>query len=123
MKTMFLDEDRELLQGIDKKLGQLLKGQQIMSSQANTLTSELASLQNEVTNNTSVEDSALTLIQGIPTLIQNAVNAALANGATPDQLTQLQSLITTLQSNDGNLAAAVTANTQPGISAAQAVKP
>jgi hypothetical protein len=108
---MFLDNIYDVLQGIDKKLDQLLKGQQTMSSAANTLAQVLANLQAEVANNTTVESSALTLVQAIPTMIQNAVTQALAEGATGQQLSSFNTLITQLQQNDTNLAAAVTVNT------------
>lgn len=75
------------------------------------LDDQITALTAEVANNTTVDGSALTLIQSIPTLIQNAVNTALANGATPAQLAALQTLVTSLQANDTGLAAAVTANT------------
>ena len=68
-------------------------------------------LTTEVTNETSVEQSALKLIQGIPALIGAASAKASAAGATTAQLQALSDLQTTLAANDTELAAAVTANT------------
>lgn len=75
------------------------------------LDDKLAALQAEVTRNTTVEKSALALLQGIPALITAAVNAALAAGATPAQLQAITDLSTSLATNDDELAAAVAANT------------
>jgi hypothetical protein len=75
------------------------------------LDDELAALQLEVTNETTVAASAETLLEGIPALIQTAVNNALAAGATPTQLASLTTLTQTLEANDTALAAAVAANT------------
>jgi hypothetical protein len=76
-----------------------------------TLATAITNLQTAVTADTTVEQSAITLLNGIPALITAAVNQALANGATSAQLTALTTLATTIQQNSTNLAAAVTANT------------
>lgn len=62
---------------------------------------QLDALTAEVTNNTSVEQSAITLIQNIATELAAA-------GTDP---VALAALVTKLQTNDAALAAAVTANT------------
>ena len=71
----------------------------------------ITALTNEVTEETTVEQSALTLIQGIPALIASAVTAALAAGATPAQLKSITDLQAKLAANDSELAAAVAAGT------------
>ena len=71
----------------------------------------IAALTTEVTNETTVEKSALALIQGIPAMIATAVSAALAAGATPAQLKAVTDLQATLAANDTELSAAVVAGT------------
>lgn len=75
------------------------------------LDDKLAALQLEVANNTSVEKSALALIQGFGAQLQAAVEAALAQGATPAQLQSITDFQSTLAANDSELAAAVLAGT------------
>jgi hypothetical protein len=77
------------------------------------LDDQIAALTADVTAETTVNASAVTLINGIPALIQAAVNNALAAGATPAELTALTSLATQINQSSGSLAAAVTANTAP----------
>jgi len=61
----------------------------------------------------TVEGSATTFINGVPGLISAAVAAALANGATADQLKPLTDLQSTLQAQTEALSAAIAANTPP----------
>jgi len=60
---------------------------------------------------TTVVESAIVLINGIQGRIEDAVKAAIANGATAEQLAPLAELSTTLKSEDEKLAAAVAQNT------------
>lgn len=60
---------------------------------------------------TTVITSAITYIQGIPALIQAAVEAALAQGATPAQLQSLANLQARMNADAANLQAVLTANT------------
>ena len=78
-----------------------------MSAQQSTLAQLITGLQTEVANNTTVEGSALTLIQGLAAQLA----AALAMEAGPAQSSALQAVLTQLQTNDSGLAAAVAANT------------
>lgn len=75
------------------------------------LDDKITSLTAEVTRNTAVEGSALTLIQGFAGQLAAAIAAAQAAGATPAELQALTDLQTTLTANDDALAAAVAANT------------
>jgi hypothetical protein len=72
---------------------------------------QLADLTNEITNATSVEASATTLINGIAAQIQAAVQAAIANGATAAELQPVADLGVQLQQQSDTLQAAITANT------------
>lgn len=73
-----------------------------------------ADLQQEIdaiTQATEVIDSALVLIRSIPTLISTAAEAALANGATAEQLQPLSDLSELLGMKAQELAQAVIDNT------------
>lgn len=76
-----------------------------------TGTEEIQQLTNQVNSATTVEDSAITFINGVPGLISTAVQAAIANGATQEQLQPLTDLGTNLQAKSDALAAAIVANT------------
>jgi hypothetical protein len=78
------------------------------------LDDDIAALQAEVTQETSVTESAIALLDGIPKMIADAVAAAQAAGATPEQLAAIEALSTSLQTQTTNLAAAVAANTPQG---------
>jgi hypothetical protein len=83
---------------IETAVNNLLKG---FATMPQTLDDILA----EVTRNTSVEQSAVTLIQGLAAQLQAALNSG--------DTTKIQAIITQLKANDDQLAAAVTANTTP----------
>ena len=71
----------------------------------------LTDLTAEITNATTVEQSATTLINGIAQRIADAVAAAIANGATAEELAPVADLGKTLQAQSDALQAAITANT------------
>jgi len=58
--------------------------------------------------------SAEALISGLQRLVQNAVDAALGLGATPEQLRPITDVTTRINQVTGGLVAAVVANTQQG---------
>jgi hypothetical protein len=101
----------EYLAGIDRKLDCVLSLLEKVITMSDTVQNELNALTAAVANETTIDQSAVTLIQGIPALIQAAVNAALAEGATPTQLASFSALNAQLQQNATALQAAVTANT------------
>lgn len=71
----------------------------------------LAALQQEVSEATTVMASAATLIRGIAARVQAAVDAAVANGATAEQLAPVQAEVDALDAGGTDLAAAVQENT------------
>jgi len=75
------------------------------------MAADLTPLINEITNATTVEDSAVAFINGVPGLVQAAVDAALANGATAAQLQPVTDLGAQLQAKSDALQAAIVANT------------
>jgi anti-sigma factor ChrR (cupin superfamily) len=99
------------LDRIERLLGQILRTLKQEEVQMSLLDDKIAALTAEVANETTVEESAVALLNGIPKMIADAVAAAQAAGATPAQLQSLTDLQTTLAANDTSLAAAVTANT------------
>ena len=75
------------------------------------LDDKITALQAEVTANTTVEQSAVALLNGLSTQLAAAIQAAKDAGATAAQLQSLTDLNTALNKNDTDLAAAVAANT------------
>jgi ABC-type branched-subunit amino acid transport system substrate-binding protein len=73
--------------------------------------SVLDDLRAQVEATTAVEASAVVLLNGIGGRIQAAVDAALANGATAEQLAPVTDEVTALTNATNDLSAAVTANT------------
>lgn len=71
----------------------------------------LQNLADAVTQATSAEASAITLINGIAQRIQDAVNAALAGGATAAQLAPVQAEADALKASAQSLTDAIAANT------------
>lgn len=58
----------------------------------NPLDVAIDELTQEVAEEETIIDSAIVFIKGVPGLIQTAVDAALAQGATPSQLAQITAL-------------------------------
>ncbi len=75
-----------------------------------------------VTAATSVDDSAIAFITGVPALITAAVAAAVANGATAEELAPVSQAATDLQAKSDALVAALTANTPVNAAQAKAKK-
>jgi len=75
------------------------------------LDDQITALTAQVAQNTTVEKSALALINGFAAQLAAAIAAAQAAGATTAQLKALSDLGTSLKSSDDELAAAVAANT------------
>lgn len=72
---------------------------------------DLQALNQAVAQNTSVEQSVLAALNGVPAQIQAAVNQALAAGATPEQLKAITDATAAITANNTALAAAVVAST------------
>lgn len=74
----------------------------------------LEQLRAQVESTNGVLQSATTFITGVPTLIQAAVQQAMANGATAEELQPVLDLGNQLQQNASALADAVAANNPQG---------
>lgn len=68
-------------------------------------------LAEDVTNATTVMASAETLVNGIGGIVADAIQHALDNGATAEQLARFNDLDAALKTQSASLAAAVEANT------------
>jgi ABC-type transporter Mla MlaB component len=87
-----------------------------------SLSGAIASLQASVTNLTTVDQSAVALLQGLNAQLAAALSQAANLGATQEQLAALADLQHTIDTQTTNLAAAVQANT-PAASGPNAVTP
>jgi chromosome segregation ATPase len=115
MSIFFGKEDiLSALTRIERKIDLLTTTLNQESKQMAKLDDDIAALQAEVAQETSVTESAIALLDGIPKMIADAVAAAQAAGATPEQLAAIEALSTSLQTQTTNLAAAVAANTPQG---------
>lgn len=76
-----------------------------------TATEQIAALTAQITKATTVEKSAELLINGFSTRLAAAIAAAVANGATVEQLQPVSDLGTALDAESDTLSAAVVANT------------
>ena len=92
-------------------LSQILAGVARLETKMAALDDQITALTAQVAANTSVENSALVLINGFAAQLATAVAAAAAAGATPTQLKSLTDLGTAIKTSDDALAAAVAANT------------
>jgi UDP-N-acetylglucosamine enolpyruvyl transferase len=72
---------------------------------------EIDALIAEVAADDSVFDSAVAFINGVPALIQAAVDKATAAGATPAQLAAVTGVATDLKAKAAAIQAAIAANT------------
>ena len=75
----------------------------------------LDDLQAQVAANIAVEASALALINGIAQRIQDAVNAAVAGGASAEQLAPVQAEVDALKQSATALSDAGVANTPAAV--------
>jgi hypothetical protein len=82
-----------------------------MATNTNALDSSIAQLTASVAAQTTVIGSVQTLLNSIPSLIANAVQAALAAGATPTELAEITALGVSIQNNTSSLVSAVSSNT------------
>lgn len=71
----------------------------------------LTDLEAAVTRATTVEASAVTLINGFADRVQAAIDKALAGGATADQLAPVQAEVDALNASAAALSDAIVANT------------
>lgn len=91
--------------------GAIFDLQQEVKRMSDNLQSAIDQLRQDVAQQTSVTQSAVTLLNGIPALIQDAISKAQAAGATPDQMAALHELDASIQQQTQALAQAVSANT------------
>ena len=107
----FAHDDNGTAEKLDRILATITQFRQEIKQLMAALDDKIAALQADVTAEQTVEQSAITLIQGIPALIADAVAKAQAAGATDAQLQALTDLGTSITNNAAALGAAVTAGT------------
>jgi len=78
---------------------------------ANGLDDKISALQAAVAEETTVEQSAITLLNGLSEQLAAALQAAQNAGATPEQLASFDTLAGAISNNSTALAASVAANT------------
>lgn len=93
--------------GLSARLDTIIATLNRMVTQMSALDDAIAKLQTDDTALTSVVQAAVTEIQSIPGQITAAVNAALAQGATPQQLAGLTQLSADLEARANDLNAAL----------------
>ena len=79
------------------------------------LADAITKLTADVAAEKTVEQSAITLIQGLAAQLAAAIAAAANAGATPAQLDALNALSTQIETSSASLGAAVTANTPAAV--------
>lgn len=95
------------------KIPQILQQQERINTTMSQLTDEIAALRTEVAEDTTVIESAVTLINGFAANLASAIAAAIEAGATPESLATLNELKATLTTEKTRLAEAVAANIPP----------
>ncbi len=101
----------EIGDGNSKLLAQILKHVVELGVKMSQLDDAITALTAQVTAEDTEIDSVIAFIQGVPALIQTAVDAALAKGANPAQLQSLTDLGALITKKTNDLAAAVVAGT------------
>jgi hypothetical protein len=101
------DED---MRSIISLLTQILQGELKMASNLDPIAQEITQLTAAVTAETTVNQSAITLLGGLSQQLAAAIAAAQAVNPAAD-LSALQALQTTIDSNTSALSSAITANT------------
>lgn len=81
----------------------------------NNIDQAIADLTLQVQNNTTVDASVVTFINGIPALIAAAVAAAQNAGATPTQVQAFTDLGTSIKASADSVVAAINANVPPPV--------
>jgi hypothetical protein len=108
-----LDVVRNLIDHVRQVLSQLHEVKQEIRNMSGALSQKIADLQSDVQADTSVTESAVTLINGFAQRLQEAIDAAKASGATDAELQALSDLHAATAANTQRLADAVAANTPP----------
>lgn len=97
----------QLISAIDRNTA-AVKSEEVTMAQ---IDDDIVALTAKVQAESDVVTSAVTLLNGVPAMIADAVATALAAGATPAQLQALTDLATAVDAQTTTLANAVAANT------------
>lgn len=77
----------------------------------NNIDQMITDLTNTVNRQKTVLDGATAYIEGVPALIQAAIDTAVAAGATPEQLSAFTALLASVEAEVSELEVALTNNT------------
>jgi chaperonin cofactor prefoldin len=102
------EDNRAAIRAIHDTLESVCKRIDTMSETTSTIDQAVAALQAQVTQQTTVEASAVTLLQG---LSQQLTAALAADNINPQDAPNIQAAIAQLQTSASSLSAAITANT------------
>jgi hypothetical protein len=101
----------EALTALDQSVRSAIEELHTMSGSQTRLQQEVDALVAQAQQNTTVLDSAVTYIRGVPDLIQKAVQDAIAAGAPPETLQSLNDVVNAMQAKDQEMVDALQANT------------
>lgn len=104
-------QTQQTLAAILAGVQQLLTGQAQEAKTMSAIDDQITALTADVAEETTVNQSAVTLINGFAAQLAAAIAAAQAAGATPAELASLTALGTSISANTTALTAALTANT------------
>lgn len=108
---------------LDELAALITKGFQTMSDNNAQLTSKLAQLQSDVAAEKTVNDSAVTLIQGFGAQLADLKAQLAAAGVTAEQLAAVDALDASVRDSTAALAAAVPQNTPAASSGGDTTPP
>jgi DNA anti-recombination protein RmuC len=112
------EEFEMLVTLLEDIVGRLERVEKQMATSSNALDAAIAQLTSQVSTLTTQSQAIVTYLQGVPALITAAVNAALAAGATPTELTEITNLSGQVQSDTTSMASALnTVNPAPAVAA------
>jgi hypothetical protein len=110
-----LDRLLSLLQLDGTKLDTIIQTINQMETKMSVISDKLDTLRAGVERIETAEAAVAAFVAGVPALIQAAVDAAIAAGATPAELTSFDELNTRLTADAAKIAADVVANTPPPV--------
>lgn len=105
--TMRLDpQTQQLLQSMSNRLDQVLSVLSAIQSKEMQMATTLDDVLADVTAEKGLEDSVITLLQGI----KKQLDDLLAGGLSPEQQAKVDAIFTQVETNKAALSAAITAN-------------
>lgn len=110
---MFHQEDRDQLARIERMLCSVMQTLNLEMIEMSELSDAIADLNTKVQADTDVDNSAVTLMNGMSAILKTLQGQVAAAADVPAALAAVKAASATLDQNKTALAASVTANTQP----------